>query len=108
VFFLNIVRFLSYWTFNPLGGLVAPPLIRVEKNYFFKIVRKGYQKKRNFALISKMCRSLEFSKREKVSQKNRFFRKLAKKLFSVKKSLGTILDARDLHIFENSVKFCFF
>jgi hypothetical protein len=32
-------------------------LTRVVKN-FFKIGRKGYQKKRNFALISKMCRTL--------------------------------------------------
>jgi hypothetical protein len=35
------------------------------KNFFFEIGRAGYQKKRNFALISKMCRSLEFGKREK-------------------------------------------
>jgi hypothetical protein len=49
---------------------VAPPLLRVEKN-FFKIICKGYQKKQNFALISKMCRSLEFGKREtKFLQKN--------------------------------------
>jgi hypothetical protein len=31
------------------------PFIRVEKNSF-KIGQNGYQKKRNFALISKMCR----------------------------------------------------
>jgi hypothetical protein len=43
---------------------VVPPLIRVEKK-FFKIGRAGYQKKRNFALISKMWRSLEFGKRGK-------------------------------------------
>jgi hypothetical protein len=35
------------------------------KKKFFKIVPKGYQNKQNFALISKMCRNLEFSKREK-------------------------------------------
>jgi hypothetical protein len=36
---------------------MLPPqssLIRVGKN-FFEIDRKGYQKKQNFALISKMC-----------------------------------------------------
>jgi hypothetical protein len=44
---------------------VTPPLIRVEKN-FFKTERTGYQKKQNFALISKMCRSLEFGKRKKI------------------------------------------
>jgi hypothetical protein len=35
------------------------------KKNFFEIGRAGYQKKRNFALISKMCRSLEFGRREK-------------------------------------------
>jgi hypothetical protein len=34
----------------------APSFIGVEKN-FFEIGRKGYQKKLNFALISKMCRT---------------------------------------------------
>jgi hypothetical protein len=48
---------------------VALPLIRVEKK-FFKTGRKGYQKKRNLALISKMCKSLKFGKREKNLQKN--------------------------------------
>jgi hypothetical protein len=58
----------------------------LEKN-FFKIGRKGYQNKGNFALISKMCRSLEFGKRgKKFYQKTDFF---AKKRFSEKKSLGT-------------------
>jgi hypothetical protein len=50
-------RFLSYLTFYP------PKKVRIEKN-FFEIGRTGYQKKRNFALILKMCRSLEFGKRE--------------------------------------------
>jgi hypothetical protein len=50
----------------------APPLIRVEKK-FFKIGHTGYQKKRNFAIFSKMCRSLEFGKREKnVKEKLNF------------------------------------
>jgi hypothetical protein len=41
------------------------------KKNFFEIGRTGYQKKWNFALISKMCRSLEFGKREKkILQKN--------------------------------------
>jgi hypothetical protein len=57
-------RFLSYLNFYPWEK-VAPPFLRVDK-YFFKIGRAGYQKKRNFALISKMCRSLEFGKREKI------------------------------------------
>ncbi len=35
----------------------AMSLIRVEKN-FFEIGRAGYQKKQNFVLISKMCRTL--------------------------------------------------
>jgi hypothetical protein len=51
---------------------VAPTLIRVLKNSF-KIVQKGYLMKRNFALISKMFRSLEFSKREKKMYKKLMF-----------------------------------
>jgi hypothetical protein len=70
----------------------VPPLIRIEKN-FFEIGRAGYQKKRNFVLISKMWRSLEFGTREKFFlQKNLIFRdleNLAKNCFSGKKSLGT-------------------
>ncbi len=38
-FFLNIERLLSYLTLYP-SKKEAPPLTRVEKN-FFKIVRKG-------------------------------------------------------------------
>jgi hypothetical protein len=38
--------------------------MRVEKNFFKIGIKTGYQKKPNFALISKMCRSLEFGKRE--------------------------------------------
>jgi hypothetical protein len=70
----------------------APPLIIVEKN-LFKIGHTGYQEKRNFALISKMCRSLVFGKREKnCLQKNCIFKGLenfVKNRFSEKKSLGT-------------------
>jgi hypothetical protein len=64
----NIERFLSYLTFYP-PKKVALPLIRVEKN-FFEIGCTGYSKKRIRALISKVCRSLEFGKREKY-----FYRK---------------------------------
>jgi hypothetical protein len=62
------------------------------KKNFFEIGREGYQKKRNFELISKMWRSLEFGKREKNLQKNLIFRGLenfAKNRFSENKSLGT-------------------
>jgi hypothetical protein len=76
-------------TFYP-SKKVAPPLIRVEKN-FFEIGCAGYQKKRNFALISKMCRSLEFGKREKI-----FYRK-TEKLFFCEKIFG--------NFFEISAKF---
>ncbi len=47
---------ISYLSFYP-SKKTAPSLIKVEKN-FFEIGRAGYQKKRNFALISKMIRSL--------------------------------------------------
>ncbi len=70
---------------------VAPPLIRVEKK-FFKIGHTGYQKKRNFALISKMCRSLVFGKRGK------FFSEKLKKIVFLRKNLWEHLDARVLHI----------
>jgi hypothetical protein len=52
------------------------------KKKFFEIGHAGYQKQRNFALISKMWSSLEFGKREKL-----FTEKLNR--FSEKKSLGT-------------------
>jgi hypothetical protein len=47
----TITYYWSYLTFYP-PKKVAPPLIRVLKN-FFKIGHTGYQKKQNFALISK-------------------------------------------------------
>jgi hypothetical protein len=56
-------RFQSYLTFYP-PKKEAPSLIRVEKN--FEIRRTGYQRKLNFVLISKMCRSLKFGKRKKI------------------------------------------
>jgi EAL domain-containing protein (putative c-di-GMP-specific phosphodiesterase class I) len=52
----NVERFLTFLTFYPLKK-VASPLIRVEKK-FFKRICEGYQKKQNFAMISKMCSSL--------------------------------------------------
>jgi hypothetical protein len=53
---------------------------------FLEIGHTGYPMKRNFALISKVCRSLEFGKRE-----NFFTEKLnfAQNRFSEKNSLGT-------------------
>jgi hypothetical protein len=76
----------------------------VEKN-FFEIGRAGYQKKRNFALFSKMCRSLEFGKREKnFTEKLNFLQKIV----FLRKNLWELLDTRVLHIFEISAKFCFF
>jgi hypothetical protein len=57
----------------------------LEKN-FFEIGRAGYQKKWNFALISKMCRSLEFGKREKIFTEKLNFLGLGK---FCKKSWGT-------------------
>jgi hypothetical protein len=60
------------------------------KKNFFKIGHAGYQKKRNFVLILKLCRSIEFGKREKnFDRKNEFFGTFAKNRFSEKKSLGT-------------------
>ncbi len=47
--------FYLIWAFNFQKNRTVP--YKSWKN-FFKIGRKGYQKKRNFALISKMCRNL--------------------------------------------------
>jgi hypothetical protein len=109
VFFLNIVWFLSYLTFYP-PKKVAPPLIRVEKN-FFKIGPTSYRKKRNFALILKMCRSLKFGKREIIFYRKTEFLgtwKILHKIVFLKNNLWELLDARVLHIFEISAKFRFF
>jgi hypothetical protein len=81
------------------------------KKKFFEIGRAGYQKKRNFALISKILRSLEFGKREKkFYRKTEYFGtlKILPKIVSLRKNLGELLDARVLHIFEISAKFRFF
>jgi hypothetical protein len=79
--------------------------IRVEKN-FFEIRCTGYQKKWNFALIAKMCRSLEFGKREKKISEKLIFTglcKFCKKRFSEKISLGTSLHKSSTH-FRNQRK----
>jgi hypothetical protein len=68
------------------------------KTNFFEIGLAGHQKKQNFAQISKMCRSLEFGKREKF-----FYRKT-----EFLGTLGELLDTRVLHIFGISAKFRFF
>jgi hypothetical protein len=111
-FGLEILRLVYKKVFYP-PKKVAPysPLLELEKK-FFEIGRTRYQKKQNFALISKMCRSLEFGKREKncFTEKQNFsgFEKFCKKLFFMRKNLGELLDTRVLHIFEISATFCFF
>jgi hypothetical protein len=62
------------------------------KKKIFEIGHTVYQKKQNFVLVSKMCRSLEFGKREKkIYRKTEFLglENFAKNHFSEKKSLGT-------------------
>jgi hypothetical protein len=61
------------------------------KKNFFEVGRTGYQKKRNFALISKMCRRI-WQKGKNFLLKNGIYRDLenfAKNRFSKKKFLGT-------------------
>jgi hypothetical protein len=102
-FFEILKQFLSYLTFYP-PKKVGPPLIRVLKN-FFKIGHTGNQKKRNFALISKMCRSLVFGKGEKIFYiKTEFFQKIV----FLRKNVWELLDARVVKIVEISAKFHFF
>jgi hypothetical protein len=50
--FFNTEWFLSYFTFYPTEK-IALSFKKFEKITFFKIVRKGYQEKRTFALILK-------------------------------------------------------
>ncbi len=102
--FWNIEWFLSYLTFYP-SKKTAPPLIRVEKN-FFEIGPAGYQKKRNFALISKMCRSLEFGKRVKFIYKQTEFLgtwKILQKSFFWEKIFGNFL-TQEFYTFLKSVQ----
>jgi hypothetical protein len=90
---------------------VAPPLIRVEEKNLFQIGHAGYQKKQNSMLISKMCRSLVFGKREKqFYRKTKLLRtwKFLQKTFFLKKNLWELFDSGVLHNFEISAKFCFF
>jgi hypothetical protein len=93
---------LKYWTTSILFDLlnskkIALSLLRVKKK-FFKIGRKGYQKKRNFALIPRMCRTLG----------SRSFKRSPWKIsFSVKINF-LLLNSRLLHTFDISVKSCFF
>jgi hypothetical protein len=77
------------------------------KKNFFKIGRKGYQKKRNFALISKMLREVP---KDFFSEKQ-FFAKFSKSLkiqFFFKKYFSLLPNLRLLHIFEISAKFRLF
>jgi hypothetical protein len=58
-----------------------------------------YQKKRNFALISKMCRSLEFGKREKICNRKTEFLgtwKILQNIVFLRKNHWKLLDARVL------------
>jgi hypothetical protein len=89
---------------------VALPSLELKEN-FFEIGHTGYQKKRNLALISKMCSSLMFGKRENnFLQKTEFLRtwKIWKKIVFLGKNLWELLDARVLHTFEISAEFRFF
>ncbi len=76
--FINILNgFYLIWAFNLKKQ--HPPLSELRKN-FFKIGRKGYQKKRNFALISKMCRTLASRSSQKIFFRKTIFCKLSKSL----------------------------
>ncbi len=108
VFFFNIEQFLFYLTFLPPKNSTDP--YKSRKNVF-KIERKGYQKKQNFTLISKMCRNLASRNSQRFfSLKNSFllnFLSAWKIRFSVN-FFPLLLNSRLLHIFEISAKFRFF
>ncbi len=78
VFFEILNGFYLIWPFI-LRRKVALPLIRVEKN-FFEIGHAGYQKKRNFALILKMCRTLASRSSQRFFLRKQFFAKFSKSL----------------------------
>ncbi len=120
-FFRNSICFMCFWFgleilrlvykkrfFEILNGfyLIWPIILRKKelKENFLEIGRTGYQKKRNFALISKMCRSLKFGKRgKKLLMKNWSFRDLknfANNPFSGKKFLGTSWRKSATHFFQ--------
>jgi hypothetical protein len=77
------------------------------KKNFFEIGRAGYQKKRNFALISKMCGSLEFCKREKhFYRKTEFLGtwKILQKIVFLRKNLWELLERKSSTHFFNQGK----
>jgi hypothetical protein len=73
-FFEILNGFYLIWAFI-LRKKQHPPLKELKKN-FFEIGRAGYQKKRNFALISKMCRSLESRSSQKFFLRKTIFCKI--------------------------------
>jgi hypothetical protein len=55
--------FLVFWFGLEILRLVSA--VPEELKKFLEIARKGYQEKRSFALISKRCKTLVYSEREK-------------------------------------------
>ncbi len=89
-----------------MGSSSTAPYKRWKKK-FLQNGRTGYYKKRNFALISKMFRSLEFGKREKIfTEKLTFYelRKFCKKAFFGEKIFGNFL-TQVFHTFLKSEQF---
>jgi hypothetical protein len=88
----------------------CPPKKELKKN-FFEIGRTGYQKKRNFTLISKMCRSLAFGKKgNKFYRKTEFLGtwKILQKIVFLRTNLWELLDARVLRILKSAQNFASF
>jgi len=78
------------------------------------MVRKGYQKKRNFALVSKRCITLVCNDgNKKIHIKTDILGTFLNTIFEQKSVLweyfvGALLDAKIMHGFETSAKFSFF
>ncbi len=83
---------------------IAPFLTRVEKN-FFKIGRTGYQKKRNFALISKMYRTLASRSSQRFFLRKTLVCKISKSLKNqfICKNFFSFCQTRELCTFLKSV-----
>ncbi len=109
-FFKILNGFSLIWPFNFQKNSTVHYTVRVEKN-FYKIGRKGYQKKQNFALISKMSRNLASRSSQRFFLRKTIFCKIfqvPKNLVFQKKIFSLLPNSRLLHIFWISAKFRFF
>jgi hypothetical protein len=86
---------------------VAPPLIRVAKNFFWAYrISKEAEFRTDLKNVQKSC---VWQKGKKLYRKTEFLRtwKILQKIVFLRKNLWELLDARVLHIIEISATICF-